>query len=142
MLNNLNSCDPNIHFTVESPDDSGFLPYLNTKVRICDGTKEFLWYKKPFFKNIILHSRSAHPLYMKANVVQNLIITKEKTCNQVSPEMEENIRQILEDNGYTTSKPSSWRPYSVTGGIPLVLPCKRAHREGRQSSREGIKRQT
>ncbi|EYC01442.1 hypothetical protein Y032_0107g3804 [Ancylostoma ceylanicum] len=113
--------------TVESPDDSGSLPYLNTKVQICNGTKQFLWYKKPISKNIMLHSRSAHPLFMKANVIRNLIITKEKTCSRVSPEVEENIRQILEENGYTTSKPSSWRPSFVTGGIPLVLPYVNEH---------------
>ncbi|EYC23329.1 hypothetical protein Y032_0015g2595 [Ancylostoma ceylanicum] len=64
---------------------------------------------------------------MKANVVRNLIITKEKTCNQVSPEVEENIRQILEVNGYMTSNPSSWRPSFVTGGIPLILQYVNEH---------------
>ncbi|EYB81657.1 hypothetical protein Y032_0377g259 [Ancylostoma ceylanicum] len=64
---------------------------------------------------------------MKANVIRNLIITKEKTCTQISPEVEENIRQILEENGYTTSNPSSWRPSFVTGGIPLVLPHVNEH---------------
>ncbi|EYC30718.1 hypothetical protein Y032_0004g1730 [Ancylostoma ceylanicum] len=127
MIENLNSRDTNIRFTVESPDDSGSLPNLNTKVQICNGTKQFLWYKKPIAKNIMLHSRSAHPLFMKANVIRYLIITKEKTCSRVSPEVEENIRQILEENGYTTSKPSSWRPPFVTGGIPLVLPYVNEH---------------
>ncbi|EYC37389.1 hypothetical protein Y032_0796g2398 [Ancylostoma ceylanicum] len=32
---------------------------------------------------------------MKANVIRILIITKEKTCDQVSPEMDENIRPPL-----------------------------------------------
>ncbi|EYC01441.1 hypothetical protein Y032_0107g3803 [Ancylostoma ceylanicum] len=40
MVENLNSCDPNIRFTVESPDDSGSLPYLNTKVQICNGKRD------------------------------------------------------------------------------------------------------
>ncbi|EYB89127.1 hypothetical protein Y032_0235g3167 [Ancylostoma ceylanicum] len=36
-LTNLNSMDVNIKFTVEEPSRDGFLPFLNTKVRICNG---------------------------------------------------------------------------------------------------------
>ena len=122
MLQNLNSCDPNIRLTVEYPNDSGFLPFLNAKVRIDHGTKELIWYKKPMCKNILLHSRSAHPLYMKANVIKNLITTKTRICTVESEEVEQKIAKILEENGYTTRRPKSWRPFFAVGGIPLVLP--------------------
>ncbi|EYC24834.1 hypothetical protein Y032_0013g2128 [Ancylostoma ceylanicum] len=122
LLGSLNTCDPNIRFTVESPDDRGFLPFLNAKIRISHGTKQIMWYKKPQSRNIILHSRSAHPLYVKANMVRNLIRTKRRICNQDFPEVEEKVAQILEENGYTKSEPTSWRPFFVPGGIPLVLP--------------------
>lgn len=31
MLDNLSSCNSNVHFTTELPDESGFLPFLNIK---------------------------------------------------------------------------------------------------------------
>ncbi|EYC39149.1 hypothetical protein Y032_0673g1401 [Ancylostoma ceylanicum] len=39
-LANLKSKDMNITFTVEEPGRDGFLPFLNTKVRICNGTTD------------------------------------------------------------------------------------------------------
>ncbi|EYC20686.1 hypothetical protein Y032_0021g367 [Ancylostoma ceylanicum] len=55
-------------------------------------------------------------------MVRNLIRTKRRICNQDFPEVEEKVAQILEENGYTKSEPTSWRPFFVPGGIPLVLP--------------------
>ncbi|EYB93810.1 hypothetical protein Y032_0178g645 [Ancylostoma ceylanicum] len=122
MLENLNTCDPNIKFTTELPDENGYLSFLNTKVRINEGRKQFLWHKKAHSKSVLLHSRSAHPIYMKVNMVRNIVVTKKRTCSEESEEVEDSIKRILRDNGYTTSEARSWRPYSVAGGIPLVLP--------------------
>ncbi|EYB86176.1 hypothetical protein Y032_0283g1298 [Ancylostoma ceylanicum] len=122
MLGKLNTCDPNIRFTVETPDTSGFLPFLNARIRISHGSKQIMWYKKPQSKNILLHSRSSHPLYVKANMIRNLINTKGRICNQDNPEVEEKVTRILNENGYTKSEPRSWRPFFASGGVPLVLP--------------------
>uniref|UniRef100_A0A7I5E8H5 Reverse transcriptase domain-containing protein n=1 Tax=Haemonchus contortus TaxID=6289 RepID=A0A7I5E8H5_HAECO len=75
-LKRLNSHDANIAFTREDPARDGFLPFFNAKVRISEGFKEHLWYRKSASSNILLHSRSAHRIYMKANVVRNLLKTK------------------------------------------------------------------
>ncbi|VDO88168.1 unnamed protein product [Heligmosomoides polygyrus] len=121
-LDNLNSCDPNIQFTVESPDQNGFLPFLNTEVCTCHGRKEFVWYKKPASQSVLLHSRSAHPLYMKVNVISHLVASKDKTCTEESMDAEANISRILEENGYTRAEARSWRPHFIPGGVPLVFP--------------------
>ncbi|EYC25025.1 hypothetical protein Y032_0012g1652 [Ancylostoma ceylanicum] len=102
MLENLNECDPNVKFTSELPDEDGFLPFLNTKVRIYQSKKQFRWYKKPQSKNILLHSRSAHPLYMEVDMVRNFVVTKKRTCSEDSEKVDESVKQILEDNEYTT----------------------------------------
>ncbi|EYC27067.1 hypothetical protein Y032_0009g502 [Ancylostoma ceylanicum] len=99
FLNNLNSQDPNIQFTVEEPDANSFLPFLNAKVRIRNGLKEFSWYRKPSSKNIIIHSRSAHPIYMKANVVRNIGQTKDRICGVAHDLCDEDMETILEENG-------------------------------------------
>ncbi|EYC45630.1 hypothetical protein Y032_0421g1170 [Ancylostoma ceylanicum] len=120
-LANLNAKDENIEFTVEEPDRDGFLPFLNVNVRICDDTTEIRWYKKRSSKNIILHSRSAHPAYMKANVVRNLIGTSERIAARTS-ETVDTIKRILFENGYISGNMATWRPYSAPDGITLVLP--------------------
>ena len=121
-LRNLNSQDPSIKFTVENPHNDGFVPFLNTKVRIRHGNTELSWYKKPASKNVLLHARSGHPLYMKANVVRNLVITKEKICTQRSSEVDSMVDRILKENGYSSSRTHTWKPHSTPDGIPLVLP--------------------
>ncbi|EYC11044.1 hypothetical protein Y032_0052g2183 [Ancylostoma ceylanicum] len=120
-LTNLNSKDVNIKFTIEEPSRDGFLPFLNTKVRICNGTPDIRWYRKRSSKNIILHSRSAYPTYMKVNVVRTLIKTSERIAAGVS-DTDGTIQHILFDNGYSSGKMTTWRPYSAPDGLALVLP--------------------
>ncbi|EYC20233.1 hypothetical protein Y032_0022g522 [Ancylostoma ceylanicum] len=67
-LAKLNSMDVNIRFTMEEPGEDGFLPFLSTRVRFNNGRPEIRWHRKASSKNIMLHSRSAHPMYMKVNV--------------------------------------------------------------------------
>ncbi|EYC37678.1 hypothetical protein Y032_0773g2240 [Ancylostoma ceylanicum] len=114
-LTNLNSMDVNMKFTVEEPSRNGFLPFLNTKVRFCNGKADIRWYRKPSSKNIILHSRSAHPTYMKMNVVRNLVKTSERIATNNS-ENEESIQRILFENGYNSGETATWRPYSAPDG--------------------------
>ncbi|EYC08075.1 hypothetical protein Y032_0067g106 [Ancylostoma ceylanicum] len=61
--------DVNIKFTVGEPNSDGFLSFLNTNVRIRNGMTEIRWYKKLSLKNISLHSRSAHPIFTKVNLM-------------------------------------------------------------------------
>ncbi|EYC13444.1 hypothetical protein Y032_0044g997 [Ancylostoma ceylanicum] len=125
-LANLNSKDVNIKFTVEEPSRDGFLPFLNTKIRVRNGTTDIRWYRKGSSKNIILHSRSVHPTYMKVNVVRNLIKTSERIAAGVS-ETDETIQRILYNNGYSSGEMTTWRPYSSPDGLALVLPYLNEH---------------
>ncbi|EYC37669.1 hypothetical protein Y032_0773g2236 [Ancylostoma ceylanicum] len=63
--------------------------------------KEFGWYKKPSSMNIIMHSRSAHPIYMKANVVRNIRRTKDKMGGVAMSSNDDQMERILEENGYS-----------------------------------------
>ncbi|EYC10986.1 hypothetical protein Y032_0053g2410 [Ancylostoma ceylanicum] len=121
-LGRLNASDPQVSFTVERPDEEGYLPYLNTAVRITQGRKEHVWYKKAASANILVHARSAHPQFVKANVVRNLIRTKDKLCSRADPEVERTISRILEENGYVANRATVWFPHSTPDGIPLILP--------------------
>ncbi|EYC29326.1 hypothetical protein Y032_0006g2917 [Ancylostoma ceylanicum] len=125
-LAKLNSMDVNIKFTMEDPDEDGFLPFLNTRVRFCNGKPEIRWYRKPSSKNIMLHSRSAHPTYMKVNVVRNLKGTSERIAAN-DRESDETIQRILSENGYKNGSMNTWRPHSAPDGIALVLPYLNEH---------------
>ena len=54
IQNKLNSQDPAICFEIELPDDNGFLPFLNTKIKVNEsGIVETGWYTKPANKGLI-----------------------------------------------------------------------------------------
>ncbi|EYC13387.1 hypothetical protein Y032_0044g961 [Ancylostoma ceylanicum] len=121
-LERLNAVDDNISFTMEKPDEEGFLPFLNAKIRIVDGQIECSWYKKSASRNILVHSRSAHPIFVKANMVRNFLKTKEKLCTTTNSAVEGHVSRILEENGYHPEFPRTWLPHSNMDGLPLVLP--------------------
>uniref|UniRef100_A0A7I4XVS1 Reverse transcriptase domain-containing protein n=1 Tax=Haemonchus contortus TaxID=6289 RepID=A0A7I4XVS1_HAECO len=121
-LKRLNSHDANITFTREDPGRDGFLPFLNTKVRISEGYKEHLWYRKSASSNILLHSRSAHPVYMKANVVRNLLQTKRKLGTRRDSVVDAKVESILNSNGYFEGNTKTWVPYRTADGVSLILP--------------------
>ncbi|EYC16654.1 hypothetical protein Y032_0033g2766 [Ancylostoma ceylanicum] len=121
-MKRLNSVDENVVFTLEEPGDDGFLPFLNARVKITNGQTEYLWYKKPSSSNILVHSRSAHPIHVKANVVRNLLKTKNKLCTTADVTVENSVARILEENGYRSDPPKTWRPHSTKDGMALVLP--------------------
>ncbi|EYC06050.1 hypothetical protein Y032_0078g1165 [Ancylostoma ceylanicum] len=121
-LESLNAFDANISFTMERPDEEGFLPFLNTKIRIVDGHVESLWNKKSVSRNILVHSRSAHPIFVKANMVRNFLKTKEKLCSTTNLTVENHVKRILEENGYRPEPPKTWFPHTSMDGLPFVLP--------------------
>ncbi|EYC01795.1 hypothetical protein Y032_0104g3606 [Ancylostoma ceylanicum] len=123
-LEKLNAFDPHVLFTIERADNEGYLPFLNTKIRLSSGQKEYVWHKKAASANISVHSRSAHPQFIKANVVRNFKITKEKLCTATDVGVERKIGRILAENGYNgnPSTTATWFPHSTSDGILFILP--------------------
>ncbi|KAK6009798.1 hypothetical protein OSTOST_25244, partial [Ostertagia ostertagi] len=103
----LNSAHESIQLTSEEPSPDGFLPFLNTKVRIMDGQISAMWYKKGASRNILIHARSCHPLHM---VRLELV--------EVMTEVDEILRQ----NGYKRGQHRTWKPCRSPSGTPLLLP--------------------
>ncbi|VDO92412.1 unnamed protein product [Haemonchus placei] len=83
---------------------------------------EHLWYRKSASSNILLHSRSAHPAYMKANVVRNLLKTKEKLGTRKDSVVDAKIESILESNGYFEGNTRTWVPHRTADGVSLTVP--------------------
>ncbi|EYB85064.1 hypothetical protein Y032_0305g1952 [Ancylostoma ceylanicum] len=117
-LERLNAFDAKVSFTVERPDADGYLPSLNTNIRIIQGQSD----RKAASANILVHARSAQPHCIKVNVVRNLMKTKSKLCVGTDQEVERTNARILDEKGYNMNPASTWFPYSTTDGIPLILP--------------------
>ena len=106
IQNHLNSQDSSICYEIELPGEDGFLPFLNTKVKVNDsGIVEIGWYTKPAIKGLMLNAKSNHPDHVKCAVINNTINTYTSicsnnvaTCEQV--ELSLNIEKLYQKNGY------------------------------------------
>ncbi len=82
IQNKLNSQDPAIHFEIELPDKDGFLPFLNTKIKVNEsGIVETGWYTKSANKSLTLNKKSNHPEHMKQACISNTIQTYTAICS-------------------------------------------------------------
>ncbi|EYC18882.1 hypothetical protein Y032_0026g1425 [Ancylostoma ceylanicum] len=115
-LQNLNSANDNITFTVEDPGEDNFLPFLNTKVRIRSGKVESIWYKEPASANVLVHSRSCHPYCMK-----NMRIAQETTTHDSTTTIRR-AEDILRENGYRYEPSYCWKPHHSLHGAVMVMP--------------------
>ncbi|XGW09668.1 hypothetical protein V3C99_011724, partial [Haemonchus contortus] len=68
-----------IKLTREIPHN-GWLPYLNTQVKVYSGVVSVKWYRKATSKNILIHATSAQPQAVKRAVVNNMLRTATSIC--------------------------------------------------------------
>ncbi|EYC06837.1 hypothetical protein Y032_0073g732 [Ancylostoma ceylanicum] len=101
-FNILNQQSQYIKLTRETPRN-GWLPYLNTQVKLSRGIVDAKWYRKETSKNILIHVNSAHPAAMKRAVIRNMFKTAVEVCTG-EVERSESRRvasQIARSNGYS-----------------------------------------
>jgi hypothetical protein len=106
IQNKLNSQDPAIRFEIELPDVDGFLPFLNTKIKVNEsGCVETGWYTKPANKGLMLNERSHHPEHMKKACISNTINTYTAICSSdaLLEEAEQTFKRRAIRNGYDNS---------------------------------------
>ena len=85
IQHHLNSHDPLIQFEIELPEQDGFLPYLNTKIKAnTSGEVERGWYTNPAKKGFMLNAKSHHPEYIKRAVIDNTIKTYTSISSKIS----------------------------------------------------------
>lgn len=122
-----------IKLTREVPRD-GWLPYLNTQVKVSQGIISVKWFRKSSSKNILLHASSAHPSAVKRAVVKNMFRTATGVCTDELLRLE-SLRvasRIAAENGYATPISRHRRPaelyrrpaenISRQNRVPLCLP--------------------
>jgi hypothetical protein len=99
----LNAQDPSIKFEIELPDEEGYLPFLNTKLRVKpDGTLDTAWYTKQANKGITIHASSHHPKSMKIGAIQDTLktISLISSDNNLKATAESELRDRTIRNGY------------------------------------------
>ena len=104
IQHHLNSHDPAIQLEIELPDEDGFLPFLNTKIKVTtSGEIETAWYTKPANKGLMLNSKSHHPEHIKRATIDNTIKTYTSICSNeiMLQEAEKKFEKRARRNGYT-----------------------------------------
>ena len=104
IQNHLNCQEPSIRYEIELPGEDGFLPFLNTKVRVNDsGIVETGWYTKPANKGLMLNAKSHHPEHIKHAVINNTINTYTSICstNTLLQEATDSFKTRAQRNGYS-----------------------------------------
>ena len=109
---------------------NGWLPYINTQVKVSDGIASVKWYRKSSSKNILIHASSAHPRPVKVAVVKNMFRTATTMCTG-EDERQESLRlasEIASMNGYTvphTQNRAHANPQRLSRSnrlLPLCIP--------------------
>ena len=79
ILEIANQAHPDLKFELETPDNEGFLPILDTKIRISDdGCLEHTYCTKKANKGLILPYPSHHPKRLPHNIAKNQSTRMEK----------------------------------------------------------------
>ena len=136
IQNHLNSQQPIIRYEIELPGEDGFLPFLNTKVKVNDsGFVETDWYKKPAHKVLMLNAKPHHYVLVKRAVINNTINTYTSICfnSILQQEAAESFKTRAQRNSYNPeylnqvrSKPKKGpkhqcKPLPTLTGLPFQI---------------------
>lgn len=61
-------------------------------------------------------------MYMKQNIVHHTIATSTALTSTNSREVDNEVREILRQNGYGSRECRCWKPQRSPGGTPLIIP--------------------
>ena len=78
----MNSLHPNLHFTLELPNSSGCLPFLDMTITLTNGFFSFQHYQKPTHCGRYLHWTSSHPPRTKINIIRSETARIIENCNK------------------------------------------------------------
>ena len=102
-LHHINSTHPSISFTIETTEDSGSIPFLDTKITVePNGKYTTELYIKPTSSGIILHADSAQPWKTKRAVLhsQTRRAIRLSSDEDARARSIQRIRELFSSNGY------------------------------------------
>ena len=143
-FNFLNSVHPSIKFTLEHSANTGFIPFLDTKIHISSsGQYSTELFVKPMAAPVIIHFRSAQPMSTKRNTLRSQLIRAVRLSSPGDPRTRsiKTVEKLFLENGYpahlikrvraevirSQTRPRhtgsiSNRASHGTSPVPLVLP--------------------
>lgn len=105
ILKEANKINPYIQFTLESPDNNGFLPFLDYHIKFTEQSFKYKLYIKPFRSISTTHWESNCPMSTKKNILLNeLERAKRRSSDQ--DHAKQSIQIIcnrFKSNGYPSS---------------------------------------
>ena len=115
----------NIRLTRESPDDQGWLPYLNMALQFDEDGFKSKWYRKAAKRDLMIRRTSAHPEGVKLQTIKNMIRTaKDVSSAAYKDESEKMALAVARANDYTEDDiaSSARGPRYIRGAAVLRIP--------------------
>ena len=105
-LRQLNEIHSSIKFELQKPQQDGFLPILDTAVRISENQVQHKFYVKEANRNLFIHAKSALPDYIKRNAIKEELHRAKSMCSDESSKQEAVQRTLnkFQANGYNRKK--------------------------------------
>lgn len=102
ILQIFNSVDPSVKFTLEEPDNEGWLAFLDTAVKLCEYGILYKWYIKKVHSGNLLRIDSNVPYNTKFNFQSNRFLAVYRRNNNRSflNIGLHHMTQLLQQNGY------------------------------------------
>ena len=82
LCQRLNSIHPMIKFTMDVPNEDGFVPFLDIQVRVRSGTVQYKYYQKQTKKDLFINVSSAVSQNVKRNTVQAELQRAIQRCSE------------------------------------------------------------
>lgn len=104
-LQHINNAHPSIRFTIETTEDGGSIPFLDTKLTVePTGRYTTELYIKPLSAGIIMHANSAQPWKAKRAVLYSQIqrAIRLSSSQDACQRSIERIKELFSNNGYNT----------------------------------------
>ncbi len=121
LVTRLNSIHVSIKFEMDLPRSDGFLPVLDTSLRISeDGQIEHKFFVKEANKGLFINASSAIPKSIKRNAVQCEFSRAQQLCSTDEHRMEavKVMTKKFTENGYSTSEITRYRRASAKRNAP------------------------
>ena len=129
LFSHINQLDYHIKFTIESPDNEGIIPFLDTKsTPNSNHTIHTIVYRKPTHTDRYLDWNSNHPISAKRSVIQTLTHRAKVVCftPELLPWEMHYLDKVLHRN---STLAGLWKKTPITGLREIKLPPRKPPRK-------------
>lgn len=101
ILEQFNSYNPHIQFTIEFEDENNSVSFLDTRLYRIDNTVHLDWHRKQTASDKLIHFKSDHPVQIKINCIKEMKNRVNKICHpRFLKRSIDKLFNIFVENGY------------------------------------------